>query len=294
MSELRNRAYGDGGAPSGALERRQADLRGQVQRMESAFALALPRGASAAQLVRDSLTVLSANPGLAGCEPMTVLGGLMTMAQLGLRPGVLGHGWLIPFKGKAQLVIGYQGLLELAHRSGQIASIQAHVVHEADAFSYAFGLNERLDHTPAAGARGEATHYYCVVKSQSGGVYWDVITRAEAEEHRDRFAMAKSRDGRVVGPWRDHFDSMALKTVIKRVLKMAPRSTEIATALGADESAQVHPGLMAGMGPVEASAADLPADPAPGAPAAPVWDDPEGWDEAAGDMDGAEAAGEGL
>ena len=281
MSTLRDRAYG--AQPSTALETRRRDLSAQVRAMEAQFALALPRGASAAQLTRDVLTLVSQNRDLAACEPMTVLGGAMAMAQLGLRPGVLGHGWLIPFKGKATLVIGYQGLLELAHRSGAIASIQAHTVHEADAFRYSFGLNEVLEHTPARGERGEATHYYCVVKSQSGGVYWDVMTRTDAEVHRDRFAMAKTREGRVVGPWRDHFDAMALKTIIKRVLKLAPRSTEIALAIDVDETSQVH-NVVATLTETHA-AAELEAGPADALEADGAPDDAI--------MDGAEAAAEG-
>ena len=283
MSELRNRAYGQ---QNGTLEVRRRDLSAQVRAMEAQFALALPRGASAAQLTRDVLTLISQNPSLAECEPMTVLGGAMAMAQLGLRPGVLGHGWLIPFKGRAQLVIGYQGMLELAHRSGAIASIQAHVVHERDDFRYSFGLHEVLEHTPARGERGEATHYYCVEKSQGGGVYWDVITHADAVAHRDRFAMAKDRSGNVAGPWRDHFDSMALKTVIKRVLKLAPRSTEIAMAIEVDETSQVHRDVVATLTETHVeAAAELEAGPGE------AIEDDVARDDAI--MDGAEAAAEG-
>ena len=57
----------------------------------------MPKGVEAAQLVRDALTAVRTNPKLAECEPNSVLGSLMTCAQLGLRPGVLGHAWLLPF-----------------------------------------------------------------------------------------------------------------------------------------------------------------------------------------------------
>ena len=74
-------------------------LSDDIKRMESSFAMAMPRGNEATQLIRDALTCLRTTPKLAECDHASVLGGLMTCAQLGLRPGVaaLGHGWLLPF-----------------------------------------------------------------------------------------------------------------------------------------------------------------------------------------------------
>ena len=169
MSELRRRAAGEVAVPD-----EKAQMSRALQAMEAQFALAMPKGADAAQLVRDAMTVVSQTPGLLSCDRTTFLGGLMTIAQLGLRPGVLGHAWLIPFKGKAQLVIGYKGLVALAQRSGLIASIQARTVREGDEFSYAYGLSPRLDHVPGA-SRGKPVAYYATVTTTTGGTYFDVM-----------------------------------------------------------------------------------------------------------------------
>ena len=229
-----------------------ATLRQQVQSMEHQFALAAPRGVEARQIVRDVLTAISQNPDLLKCDPQSVLGGAMTMAQLGLRVGVLGHGWLLPFNTrekdasgrwgtvkKAQLVIGYQGLVALAHRSGQIKSISAHEVHEHDHFHIEYGVNENLVHRPAAGNRGEVTGYYAVVKFLPDGHSFYYLTKAEAEAYRDRYAMAKKSDGTIVGPWRDEFDAMAKKTCVRQLSKFMPKGTDLAMALAADDSVRV-------------------------------------------------------
>ncbi|WP_174683141.1 recombinase RecT, partial [Mycolicibacterium fortuitum] len=126
------------------------DLQANIQKMEQAFQLAMPKGVEAKQLIRDALTCLQVNPKLAECDQKSVLGSLMTCAQLGLRPGVgaLGQAYLLPFwdsktRGqKAQLVIGYQGYVELAHRSGRIASIHARTVYENDYFEVEYGAAE--------------------------------------------------------------------------------------------------------------------------------------------------------
>jgi recombination protein RecT len=215
------------------------DLRAQIRRMEAEFQVAMPRGMEAKQLIRDAMTVISQNPGLMRCDPRSVLGALMTCSQLGLRPGVLGQAWVIPFKGKGQLIVGYQGLISLAQRSGDIASITARMVHENDMLDLEYGLDERLSHKPLMrGAHGPVIGYYSVVKSTKGGTYWEFMTHEDAEIHRDKFAMAR-KDGRIVGPWLDHFDAMALKTVIIRALKLAPRNTELVQGMAVDESIRV-------------------------------------------------------
>lgn len=209
--------------------------------MEKQFQLAMPKGVEAAQLIRDAITVIRANPKLLEASQASLMGCLMTCAQLGLRPGVgaLGHAYIIPFKGQAQLIIGYQGLIELAQRSGKIASLSARIVYQNDDFDVEYGLEEKLRHKPVLfGERGPAIGYYAVVHYTTGGHSFIFANRTEIEQHRDKFAMAK-RNGGVFGPWVDHFDAMAQKTVIRELAKYMPKSTELQGALVADESVRV-------------------------------------------------------
>lgn len=234
----------------------QNTLADQIRSMEKQYQAAMPKGAEAAQLVRDALTALRMTKHLAQCEPASVLGSLMTCAQLGLRPGVLGHAWLLPFwdrkandgRGgyKAQLVIGYQGLIELAHRSGQIKSLIARTVYSNDEFDVQYGIADTLVHKPAlfdadgnSVERGHPIAYYAVAKFTNGGYAFYVMTRREMERYRDKNATAKTRDGKVFGPWVDHFEGMAHKTVIRQLARYMPKSTELAYALAADEGVRV-------------------------------------------------------
>lgn len=240
--------------PGTELER--PTLAGSIRNMESQFKLAMPRGMEATQLVRDALTALRTTRNLARCDQASVLGGLMTCAQLGLRPAVLGHAWLLPFwdknavtldergrerKGgyRAQLVIGYQGYRELAHRTGMIDTLIGRVVYENDTFDVDYGIADTLIHKPCmTGDRGPAVGYYTIVKYTTGGHAFWYMTRTECEQHRDRYAMAK-KDGQVIGPWRDNFDEMAVKTTFLRLAKWMPKSTELASAIEADETIRV-------------------------------------------------------
>ncbi len=226
------------------------DLKVQIQRMEQAFQLAMPRGAEAKQLIRDALTCLQLNPKLAQCDSTSVLGSLMTCAQLGLRPGVgaLGQAYLLPFWDsksggqKAQLVIGYQGYVELAHRSKRIASIHARTVYENDYFELEYGAAEdKWIHRPCLdGLRGKPRLFYAVGRTVDGGYsITDPMTVAEMEAYRDRHATAKTRDGRVFGPWVDHFEAMAHKTMVRKLMKLLPKSTDQQQAITQDDGVRL-------------------------------------------------------
>ena len=225
---------------------RREPIQTQIRSMEHQFAMAMPKGAEAAQLVRDALTSIQRTPKLLECDARTVLGSLMTCAQLGLRPGVLGHAWLLPFYNgrnrqfEAQLIIGYQGYAELANRSGQIKSMIARTVHANDHFSIDYGLDDDLVHRPAmTGPRGEPIGYYAIVKTVHGGHAFEFMTHDEMTAHRDRFAMAKKKDGTVIGPWADNFEQMAQKTVFLKLKRWMPKSTDLTNAIEADNTVRV-------------------------------------------------------
>lgn len=226
------------------------DLKTQVRRMESAFARAMPKGFEAVQLIRDIETCLQQTPKLAQCEPKSVLGAAMTCAQLGLRPGVgaLGQAWLVPFwdrqsgQFRAQLIIGYQGYVELAHRSGRVSSIHSRIVYSNDYFEVEYGAAEdKWVHKPCLdGDRGSPRLFYAVGRMTDGGyAITEPMTVADMQRHRDRFAMARNKQGKIVGPWVDHFDSMAKKTMVLQLMKLMPKSTEQQRAITADGSVRL-------------------------------------------------------
>lgn len=238
---------------SNAAERAQANLartnekptaKSLTQQMQGEFQKALPKGVEATRFMRDAMTVLSANPYLSRVDPMSFVGALMTCAQLGLRPGVgaLGEAYIIPFKGKANFVLGYQGMTTLAHRSGMLDSVVARAVHQNDEFAIEYGTDDKITHRPPiTGPRGEAIGYYAVVKVASGGYVFDYLSIEDMRLHRDKFALQKDKNtGQVKGPWKTDFDAMAKKTMVRKLWPYMPRSTEMQLAAAADNTARVN------------------------------------------------------
>jgi recombination protein RecT len=274
--------------------------------MEEEFARAMPAG-EARQFVRDAMTCLQTIDKLDRCEPRSVLGALMTSAQLGLRPAVLGHAWPLPFwdrnvqrigeDGKpmvdgrgnpvmgghrAQLVIGYQGYTHLGYESGKVKAVRGAVVYEADDFEFDEGSGLPPIHKrPKLGTqRGQVIGYYAVIETVFGGVIPYVMDVPEVLRFRDEFAPRGKPDREtgvspVVGPWRNAvgtrpFDGMSLKTCLRYAFKTAPKSPQLARAEVVDGTVRLDASVLS----EPAAVSHHPAIEAPQQPAAPVDPDP--------------------
>lgn len=206
---------------------------------QAQMALALPKSMTAERLTRIVMTECRKVPALMQCNQESFFGAVLQCAQLGLEPGsALGHCYLLPFgNGKSrdgrpncQLIIGYRGMIDLARRSGQIVSINAYCVHEADEFEYELGLHPDIHHRPSPLAeRGPVTYVYAVAVLKGGGVQFEVMSRAEIEAVRVQSKAGKS------GPWVTHWEEMARKTVVRKLFKYLPVSIEAVRAVEIDE-----------------------------------------------------------
>lgn len=182
------------------------------------------------------VTAASKNPAILECTRESVLISVMTAAELGLEPGgALGEGYLVPYSVKGvktcQFIPGYRGLISLARRSGQIVSIEAHLVREGDEFDCEFGLEPKLVHKPCMtnAIPGEIKAAYAVAKIVGGGIQYEMMLKSEIDAIRKR-----SRAGDF-GPWVSDYGEMARKTVIRRLFKYLPVSVEMARAMEIDD-----------------------------------------------------------
>lgn len=206
-----------------------------IKMYEGEIARALPSVLTPERFSRMVSTAITQNPKLRECTPQSFVGSMLTAAQLGLEPNTpLGQAYLIPYKNKGvmccQFQLGYKGLLDLVHRSGEVKSIEARVVYENDKFEYELGLEPKLIHKPAATNRGNAIWYYAIYHLKNDGFAFEVMSREDVEQHARKYSKSFG-----AGPWQTEFDEMAKKTVLKKLLKYAPLKTEFAKASIADE-----------------------------------------------------------
>lgn len=200
-----------------------------LKRMAPEIEKALPSHMNADRMARIALTTIRTTPKLLECNVPSLLGAVMQAAQLGLEPGLIGHCYILPYGREAQFIIGYKGMIDLARRSGNIESIYAHCVYEADEFNYELGLHPKLHHKPATGRRGEMKYVYAVAHFKDGGYQFEVMDKEEIEKRRSRSKAAKN------GPWVTDYEEMAKKTVIRHMWKYLPISIEIQQQASQDE-----------------------------------------------------------
>lgn len=195
------------------------------------FATALPSFITPDRFARICANAVASNPKLADCSQTSLIGALLCSAQAGLEPNTtLGQAYIIPYGDKAQFQISYKGLIELAHRSGQLKDISSHIVYENDTFEYELGLDPKLKHIPAMKDRGEIIGAYAVYHLISGGYGFEFMSVDDINKHRKQFSKAKYDS-----PWDTSWESMAMKTVVKKALKFAPMASDYVRATSQDE-----------------------------------------------------------
>ena len=223
-------------AQSAQVSQKPKKMQDYIKKMQGEIAKALPSVLTPERFTRITLSALSTNAKLAETTPQSFLGAMMTAAQLGLEPNTpLGQAYLIPYRNhgvlECQFQLGYKGLIDLAYRSGEVSTIQAHVVYENDEFEYELGLEPKLRHVPAKSDRGDPVFFYAVFRTKDGGYGFDVMSVDDVRAHAKKYSKAYSN-----GPWQTNFEEMAKKTVLKRVLKYAPLKTDFVRGLSADET----------------------------------------------------------
>lgn len=229
---------------------------------QTEIAKMLPKHLNAERLLKVAQIAATTTPALAKCDVPSLIGAIGQCAQMGLEPNtVLGHAYLVPFNTKrkdangnekwvnsVQVIIGYKGLIDLARRSGQIVSIAAHEVCTNDKFELVYGLDEKLNHTPAMGERGDVIGFYAVAKLKDGGHCFEFMSQHQINEIReksqsawkDEWEKGKKTGGKVKAnsPWWDNPVEMGRKTVIRRLSKYLPLSIEFQTAAAIDGMAE--------------------------------------------------------
>jgi recombination protein RecT len=220
------------------VQRKANDLKGLLERAKDQIQAALPKHLTPERMARIALTEARKNPKLLECDATSFLGAVIQASQLGLEPGgARGHCYLIPFKNnkrgifEVQFMIGYQGMLDLVRRSGNITHVVARSVYDCDDFSFQYGLSEKLDHTPKPrNEKSKLVYFYAIgFLKDSPRAIFDVMSISEVLEIMQG---SKSKDD---GPWKTDFEAMGKKTVIRRLFKYLPASVEMQTAMRLDE-----------------------------------------------------------
>ena len=193
---------------------------------------ALPAHLTPERMMRLATTAINGSPKLRQCSAESVIASVVTASQLGLEIGVGGQAFLVPYRDRdgnhqAQLVPGWQGLVDLVARAGK-ATCWTGAVYAGDAFDFELGSAPYLRHKPLGQRDPEGLQYVYAIGEIKGAAHpiiecWPI---AQVWQHRDEF----NRQGG------DHYsfrfpEMYARKVVLLQVIKYLPRSVQLIEAL---------------------------------------------------------------
>jgi recombination protein RecT len=190
---------------------------------------------TAPRLVRSILISCERNPVLLSSNRQSLYNAAMSAACLGLEcDGVTGQAFLIPFKARVQLVIGYKGYVTLGARSG--LTITGEVVRQGDRFDFDEGEGW-IKHKKQLGKPDRR-----IIATWAKAAALDRPPVVKVLDIADILAVkAKSPAGsKPDSPWMDAaigFPAMAEKTAKRRLARSLPLNV-MQTAARLDEAVE--------------------------------------------------------
>ena len=221
-------------------------------------------GDNAGNFTTSLLSVVNTNPVLQDCPPESVIKAAITAAsmKLPIDPN-LGFAYIIPYNNKvktketrtkpdgstfevtvetwqnvAQFQLGYKGFIQLAQRSGQFKRINSSDVREGEYLGTDRRSGEiEFDFIQDDKERNskKVIGYLGYFRLNNGFEKELYMTIEELQAHAKKYSKNYAKYG--TGLWKDQFDVMAKKTVLKLLIsKYGALSTSLQQAIRADQA----------------------------------------------------------
>lgn len=206
-------------------------IRQTLTQMAPEFKAALPAHVSEEKFRRVAMTAIQNNPDLQGADRRSLFGAIVRLAQDGLLPDGR-EAALVMFGKQVQAMPMIAGVLKKIRQSGDVRYVSAQIVYANDKFKWTLGFDENIDHEPAPLDQepGEAIAAYAVAVLKDGSRLLEVMRKSEIEKVRN-VSRAKGN-----GPWVTWWGEMARKTVMRRLSKRLPMSTDLDDAFERDQT----------------------------------------------------------
>ncbi len=199
-------------------------------------------GKRASSFMTSVLQIVASNALLVKADPSSVYHSAAVAATLDLPlNNNLGFAYIVPYNQKqpdgsykqvAQFQMGYKGFIQLAQRSGQFKTISAapifegQLVEENPLTGFVFDFTKKTSNKIIGFAS-----YFKLLNGFEKTLY---ATVEDLHKHGQKYSQT-FRKG--YGLWKDDFDAMALKTVLKALLsRYAPLSIEMQRAVVVDQA----------------------------------------------------------
>ena len=172
--------------------------------------------------ISSVLIAVSQNQDLMACSPNSIIGSALRAAtlELSVDPSI-GQAYLVPFGGKATLIVGYKGLYQMAIRTGKYRYLNLMPIYENDdltedrstgVMTLKYGnvkvipeRRERHDQTPAG--------YLLYMELKDGFKKSVFMTNEECDDHGKKYSKTYNSAS---GLWKKDPHKMYQKTVLRQ------------------------------------------------------------------------------
>lgn len=185
-------------------------------------------GEKAKSYLINASQIIMSNDRLMKCEPESIINALFVAASFDLPISPkLGFSYIMPYKHNdsylAQYQLGYKGYIQLAIRSNMFISIGSSKFSKNQLIKYDPLKGSTIDFniTDSTNVNDNKTFGYVASFKLNNGFEKDLIMFiSEIKSHAQKYSKSYDNKSSI---WKDDFDGMALKTVLKLLLsKYAP------------------------------------------------------------------------
>lgn len=191
---------------------------------------ALPKDFNQERFVQNCIAVMNENPNLAKINPAHTIQGLLKGAYLGL-DFLNRECYLIPYGTTVQFQTDYKGEVKFTKKYSirKIKDIYAKVVREGDEFTEEIiDGKPSIDFKPKSFNNGEIIGAFAVVLYADGGMAYETMSKEDINGVRNNYSkMSQSK------AWKNSYDEMCKKTVLRRLCKHIETDFESVEAHGA-------------------------------------------------------------
>lgn len=224
------------------MENKQLTIKNYFEKDEIQNKFKEMLGKRATQFITSVIQISNSNDLLKKAEPTSLINAAITAATLDLPINQnLGFAYIIPYNEKqkdtgsyitkAQFQIGYKGFIQLAQRSGVFKTISATPIYEGQIISENPLTGFEFDFSIKSEKIIGYAAYFELLNGFSKTLY---MTTEQIKKHAGKYSQTFKKG---FGIWKDDFESMAIKTVLKLLIgKYAPLSVEMQKAVISDQS----------------------------------------------------------
>jgi len=150
-----------------------------------------------------------------------------------------GKACIVAYEYQGKMVANYQimkkGMIQLLMETGKVKYITAETVRENDEFKISKSMDgDTYTLTPALKNRGPSIGCFAACRLTDNTTYVVYMSDDEIQEHYSKYAVSKKEGA----AWNKSREGMALKTVLKKLVRNLHLSDASSAGIGADDAAE--------------------------------------------------------